>query len=281
MSFPEILSQIPASVYNQGLKILLILVTTFILSKVSSKLIEQAVCRLIRSGPNLSHEAEKKREDTLIQTFKGTIKSLLWVFAILISLSEAGVDIGPLIAGAGIVGIAVGFGGQYLIRDWISGLFIIMENQYRVGDIVEIAGKIGLVEEISLRMTRMRDLDGIVYHVPHGEVTTVSNYSKGLSKVNMNIGVAYRSNLDQVIEVVNAVGLAVAADPKFSPLIIEAPAFMRVDKLGDSSIEVKIVGTTYPGKQWDVAGELRKRLKEAFDEHGIEIPFPQMVVHKG
>ena len=167
-----------------------------------------------------------------------------------------------------------------ILIDLISGLFIILENQYRVGDVAEIGGKIGLVEDISLRVTILRDLDGIVYHVPHGEITTVSNYSKGISKVNLNVGISYSADIDKVEEIINIVGEDLSQDEKFSSMIIESPKFLRVDKLGDSSVEVKIVGVTKPAKQWEVMGELRRRIKKAFDENGIEIPFPQIVIHK-
>lgn len=195
-------------------------------------------------------------------------------------LQEAGIAIGPLLAAAGIAGLAFGFGGQYLIRDLISGLFIIMENQYRIGDVVCFDGTCGLVEDISMRMTTLRDLDGVVHHVPHGEVKKVSNLSKKFSRVNLNIGISYNSSLEKVITVVNKVGRELADDPKWKEHILKAPQFLRVDDFGDSAIIIKILGETKPIKQWEVAGEFRKRLKLAFDREGIEIPFPQRVVHQ-
>jgi len=224
-------------------------------------------------------EAEKKREDTFIAVFDGTANVLIWVTVGLMLLSEIGVEIGPLLAAAGIAGVAIGFGGQYLIRDIISGLFILMENQYRVGDVVCFDSTCGLVENISLRMTTLRDLDGTVHHVPHGEVKKVSNLSKGFSRVNLNIGVSYSANLSQVRDVINQVGEELAKDPDWSAHITKAPAFLRVDEFADSAIVVKVLGDTVPLKQWDVAGELRLRLKIAFDQEGIEIPFPQRVIH--
>jgi moderate conductance mechanosensitive channel len=195
-------------------------------------------------------------------------------------LQEFGMMIGPLLAGAGIVGLAFGFGGQYLIRDIIAGLFIIIENQYRIGDVVNFGAVGGLVENISLRMTTLRDLDGTVHHVPHGEIKTVSNLSKTFARVNLDVGVGYASDLDHVISVVNHVGQSLAEDPNWKDLIIKAPQFLRVDNLADSSIVIKILGDTLPLKQWEVSGELRKRLKIAFDKEGIEIPFPQRVLHQ-
>ena len=195
-------------------------------------------------------------------------------------LSELGVAIGPLLAAAGVAGIAIGFGGQYLIRDLFSGFFILIENQYRIGDVVCFDQTCGTVEEISLRMTRLRDLDGVVHHIPHGEVKTVSNLSKQFSRVNLNIGVAYDANLEKVIEVVNTVGKELSEEGAWKQDIIQPPAFLRVDEFTDSSVVIKIVGDTQPGKQWGVAGELRKRLKIAFDKAKIEIPFPQRVIYQ-
>jgi small conductance mechanosensitive channel len=190
-----------------------------------------------------------------------------------------GVAIGPLLAAAGIAGVAVGFGGQYLIRDLISGIFIIIENQYRTGDVVCFDSTCGLVESITLRMTTLRDLDGTVHHVPHGEIKTVSNLSKHFARVNLNVGVSYFSNLEHVIEVVNRVGKEMTNDPKWKDVILKAPQFLRVDDFADSAIVIKILGDTQPLKQWEVTGELRKRLKIAFDKEGIEIPFPQRTIH--
>jgi small conductance mechanosensitive channel len=195
-------------------------------------------------------------------------------------LSEVGVAVGPLLAAAGIAGIAVGFGGQYLIRDLITGMFIIVENQYRVGDVVCFDNTCGLVERITLRMSTLRDLDGTVHHVPHGEVKKVSNLSKYFSRVNLNIGVAYSSDLEKVIQVINSVGEEMAEDLNWKDMIIKPPQFLRVDDFADSAIIMKIVGDTKPLKQWDVTGELRKRLKVAFDKEGISIPFPQRVIHQ-
>lgn len=195
-------------------------------------------------------------------------------------LQEIGVPIGPILAGAGIVGLAVGFGGQYLIRDIISGFFIILENQYRVGDVVSFDGTRGLVEDISLRMTTLRDMDGTVHHVPHGEIKKVANLSKDFARVNLNIGVSYNSKLDHVIQVVNDVGYELSQDAQWKEFIIKPPLFLRVEDFADSSIIIKIVGETQPLKQSEITGELRKRIKIAFDNAGIEIPFPQRVVHQ-
>lgn len=265
--------------FDGGLKILGIVVAAYIIHLIAKPFIERMIRRAVVSDRFLSKEAEVKREDTLIKIVHGTFHVLLVIVVAMMILSNLGMDIGPLIAAAGIAGLAFGFGGQYLIKDIISGLFIILENQYRVNDVVCFNGTCGLVEDITLRMTTLRDLDGTVHHVPHGEITTVSNLSKYYARVNLDIGVSYNSNLEHVIGVVNKVGQELAEDPEWKELIIKPPQFLRVDDFADSAVVIKILGETKPIKQWDVTGELRKRLKIAFDKEGIEIPFPQRVVH--
>lgn len=157
---------------------------------------------------------------------------------------------------------------------------MILENQYRIGDIVNIDGTSGVVQDITLRKTTLRDLDGTVHHINHGSIVLVSNLSKDFARVNIQIGIAYDTDLDHLIKVIDRTGTELAEDPVFKEFIISPPKFLRVEEFADSAIVVKILGDTKPLKQWEVAGELRKRLKIAFDREGIEIPFPQTVIHK-
>ena len=265
---------------THGIKILIIITGAIILNYIGKKIIERAVRIAVVADNYSSRESELKREETLIFIFRISLRIVIMVLAALMILQEAGLQIGPILAAAGIIGIAFGFGGQYLIRDLISGLFIILENQYRIGDVVNLDGTGGLVEKISLRMTTLRDLDGTVHHIPNGEIKKVSNLAKDFSRVNMNIGVSYRSNLDQVIEVINRTGKALAEDPAFKDAIIKPIQFLRVDEFGDSAIIMKMVGDVQPLKQWEVAGAFRQRIKLAFEKEGIEIPFPQRVTHQ-
>ena len=265
--------------FDHGIKIVAIVIVAYLIRKFVGIFIEKIIRKIIISDHFLTKEAGRKRVDTLIRIFTVSLGILVWLLALLMMLKEVGIAIGPLRAAAGIAGLAFGFGGQYLIRDLISGLFIIMENQYRIGDVVCFDGTCGLVEDISMRMTTLRDLDGIVHHVPHGEIKKVSNLSKQFARVNLNIGISYNSNLEQVIAVVNEVGKELAEDSTWKEYILKPPQFLRIDDFGDSAIIIKILGDTKPLKQWDVTGELRKRLKIAFDREGIEIPFPQRVVH--
>ena len=265
---------------TSGIKIIFIIAIAFFLNKVLRRFIEKAVRIAVRPDKYSSKEAEEKRENTLIQIFTTTSKICILCIACLIVLEEFGFEIGPILAAAGIVGLAFGFGGQYLIRDIISGLFIILENQYRVGDVVDLDLASGKVEQISLRKTTLRDIDGTVHHIPHGEIKRVSNLSNEFSRININIGVGYSSDIERVITIINQIGNDLAADSQWKDYIIQAPQFLRIDEFADSSIVLKILGESLPDKKWDITGELRKRIKITFDKEGIEIPFPQLVIHK-
>jgi small-conductance mechanosensitive channel len=265
---------------SHGSKILVIIACAYFLNKIIYKFIERIVKTTVIPDDLSSKDSEKKREYTLIRIFSAAMKISIITMAGLMILQEMGIMIGPILAGAGIVGLALGFGGQYLIRDIISGLFIILENQYRIGDVVCFDNTCGLVEDISLRATVLRDLNGTVHHVPHGEIKKVANHSKTFARVNLNIGVAYDSKLEDVIEVINQTGKELASDSQWKEFIIQPPQFLRVEDFSDSAIILKILGETIPLKQWDITGELRKRIKIAFDKRGIEIPFPQRVIHQ-
>lgn len=228
-----------------------------------------------------SKEGVKKRTDTLVSVLRGAGRILIGVFLVFTLLSEIGIAIGPILAGFGIAGIAVGFGAQYLVKDLIAGIFVLMENQYRVGDVAKVADVVGIVEEVNLRKTVLRDLDGIVHHIPNGSITVASNYTRHFSRINLDIPVAYGTDLDHAINVLNRVCLELAADEKWGQMIITAPSVLRVNNLGDSGIDIKITGDVKPMQQWAVMGELRLRVKKAFDTEGIEIPWPHTKVYFG
>jgi small conductance mechanosensitive channel len=223
-------------------------------------------------------EEIEQRAETLTHVFTRTGATLLIVLGFFTVLPELGVNIGPLLAGVGIAGIAVGFGAQSLVKDVISGMFILIDNQYGKGDVVEIADKTGVVQDIGLRRTVLRDLDGIVHYVPNGEIVVSSNMTQEYSRVNLNVSVSYAEDLDYVMQVINEVGEELAADEDWKSVIISPPRSLRVDSLGESGIDIKILGDVQPIRQWEVMGELRRRLKRRFDEEGIEIPFPHRVM---
>lgn len=263
-----------------GVAILVILVLVMFVRIFGDTILARSIRRIIPASNFHSAQAEKQREDTLIRIASGTLHVLVWIVAGLMVLSEAGIDIGPLLAAAGVAGIAIGFGGQYLIRDIVAGLFIVLENQYRVGDVVCLDDTCGLVEDISIRMATLRDLDGTVHTVSHGVVTKVSNLSNEFARVNLNIGVSYTADMEAVIRAINETGTILAEDPQWKDDILKPIQFERVDDFADSSIIVKMLGDTKPLRQWAVAGEFRKRIKIAFDHASIEIPFPQRTIHQ-
>ncbi|MFC1870220.1 mechanosensitive ion channel domain-containing protein [Chloroflexota bacterium] len=264
-----------------------IIVFTIVVSYLVYQLLKLAVPEIVirsvrvRGKGRRAKEELAKRSETLSSILTGVGGILVATVAIAMTLAEIGINIAPLLAGAGVMGIAVGFGAQSLVKDMISGLFILMEDQYNKGDVVKIAGIAGLVEEVNLRRTVLRDLDGIVHSIPNGAVTTASNYTKDWSRVNLDVPVAYGEDLDHVIAVINKVGKELSEDEYFGPKIITAPKVLRVNNFGDSGIDIKTLGETKPLMQWEVTGELRKRIKKAFDDAGIEIPWPHVKLYYG
>lgn len=260
-------------------RIVLILVLALVAQRLLHRFVPHFIQVGLRRDPGEeSPEAVTKREQTLASVMLGASDMLLFAILGLTLLAELDVDIGPALASLGVLGIAVGFGAQNLVRDVFSGLFILLENQYRIGDVVRIAGIGGLVEDINLRRTVLRDLDGVVHSIPNGEVHISSNFTKHFSRVNLDISVAYSTDVEVARDVINRVGQEMAADPEFGPLITEAPHFLRLDAFEDSGITLKVLGVTQPIRQWEVAGEFRRRILKAFAQEGIEIPFPHQVV---
>lgn len=264
-----------------GWRIILIVLLSMVAILAMGGIIPKIVVATVARRPEEAEEEVKKRTDTLTRVLVNAAQVVIIVSAAFTVISELDIPIAPVLTGVGVAGIAIGFGAQSLVKDLVAGLFIILESQYRVGDVVRIADISGLVEDINMRRTVLRDLDGIVHIVPNGEIRVASNFTKEWSRVNLNISVAYGEDLDRVISVINRVGKELAEDPVWSPLILKAPQVLRVDNLGESGIDIKILGDTKPIRQWDVMGELRKRLKKAFDEEGIEIPWPHTKVYFG
>jgi len=268
-------------IFEHGWRIALIIILSLIVIVVVGETVPPVVVSTLTRRTGETDAEIRKRGATLSRVLVGTGQVAVLLITVFMLLSELKINIAPILAGVGVAGIAIGFGAQSLVKDIVAGLFIILENQYRVGDVVRIADVAGLVEDINLRRTVLRDLDGIVHVVPNGEIRVASNFTKEWSRVNLNISVAYGEDLDRVISVINRVGTELAEDPQWAPDILKPPQALRVDNLGDSGIEVKILGDTKPIRQWDVMGELRRRLKKAFDEEGIEIPWPHTKVYFG
>ena len=257
---------------THGLRIVVIVAVVAVVFLVFRAVVPHLVEATVRRQmAGRSAEETTKRAKTLVDAVLRTAEVVLAIIALLMVLPELSVNIGALLAGVGIAGIAIGFGAQTLVRDTLNGLFILIENQYGIGDVVTVAGVTGRVEEVNLRRTVLRDLDGVVHSVPNSEIRVASNYTRDWSGVNMNVTVPYDADLDRVTEVIDAVGKELAADKAYKSLIKEAPHVERVDAFKDSGVSLKVLGVTKPMRQWEVMGELRRRLKKAFDSEHIEM----------
>lgn len=263
---------------TSGVHIIFVLVISwvaFMLAKVvSNRLVQFA----IRQNDDIEFQ---KRTNTLGAIVRYVATFAIIAITVIMILKEFGIEIGPILAAAGIVGLAVGFGAQSLVKDVISGFFILLEDQIRVGDVVNIAGKGGTVEKVNLRTTILRDLSGNVHYVPNGHIDVVTNMTKEYSRYVFDIGIAYRENVDEVIEIIKSIDEEMRNDPEFKEDIIEPVEILGLDQFADSSIIVKARTTTLPVKQWRVGREFNKRLKKKFDELGIEIPFPHVTIYMG
>ena len=230
------------------------------------------------TAQELSAVELKKRMDTLDALGGRTLQAFIVMIAGLMVLGRIGLDIGPAVAGLGVVGIAVGFGAQSLVKDYLNGALILIENQFGKGDVVRVAGVDGSVEDFTLRRTTLRDLDGVVHTIPNGEIRVASNLTRVWARINQDVVVAYGTDIDKAIDVVDKVGVAMAGDPTWKRRVLEAPRVERIEALGEYGITLKILGTVRAADQWAAGGDFRKRLLAAFKANGIEIPRPQRVV---
>lgn len=266
---------------EHGGRFALIIIMAIVVIFAMDQAVPKIIARSLSKGAGELEEEAQKRAETLGRVLITAGQAFVLFVAVFMLLSELNLDIAPVLAGVGVLGIAIGFGAQNVVRDVLAGLFVILENQYRVGDWVKVADISGLVEDINLRRTVLRDLDGTVHYVPNGEIKVASNYTKGISRVNLDVTVGYGEDLDKVIASLNRIGRELAAEPAWAPLIIKPPQVLRVEKLGDSGIDIKVSGDTRPTKHWDVMSELRQRIKKAFDADGIEMPWPHTKVYFG
>jgi small conductance mechanosensitive channel len=262
-----------------GPSILLILVITLIALKIVS-ILSMRLVRLMQKSPKADAEFQK-RTDTLGTVIRHLFTVVVLGTAFIMLLGELDIEIGPILAAAGVVGLAVGFGAQNLVRDVINGFFILFEDQIRVGDVVLIAGKAGLVERVNLKMTILRDLEGKVHFVPNGQIDTVTNFTKGFSRHVFEIGIAYKEDVDQVIGLIQEVLDDLKGDEDFGTDIVQPGEIFGLDKFGDSALVIKGMIATKPIKQWRIGREFNRRIKIKFDEHNIEIPFPHRTIYMG
>jgi small conductance mechanosensitive channel len=264
---------------SSGIRIAVIVIGAFVVLRIFRFLIRKSRDKF--AGAEKLDIEGRKRAETLSKILENTLRIVVLIAALLMVLKEVGIDIGPLLAGAGIVGLAVGFGAQTLVKDVISGFFILLENNMNVGDVVSIGGVSGLVESIKLRVTVLRDLEGNFHVVPNGQIAVLTNMTKEWSRAVLDIGVAYKEDIDAVIEVLKEIGEGMRADAAFGPMILGPFEVLGLDSFGDSSVNIKVMLKTVPIQQWAVAREFRRRVKKVFDERGIEIPFPHRTIYIG
>ncbi len=263
---------------NTGVRIAALLALAFAVVRMISGLIVRAE-RELAVGTGLDALERRKRAQTLASVVRRALAVLIWTTAILMVLRELDVDITPVLTGAGIVGLAIGFGAQTLVRDVISGFFIIIEDQVRVGDVAVVNDAGGLVEQINLRTIVLRDVEGAVHVIPNGEIKTLSNRTKDYSYYVIELGVEYDEDTDRVVAAVQRAAGELTRDPVHGPNILAPVEILGVDDFKDSAVTMKFRIKTVPLKQWEVGRELRRRIKRAFDADGIRIPFPQLEIH--
>ena len=279
---------------DRPIRIVFILVVGWVVTRIAKRAIVRFTKRIASAPSNsrlqklrekgpgraLMDEAEQSRAEaraeTLGHVLRSVVVALVWTFVALVILGEIGVNLGPLIAGAGIGGVALGFGAQSIVKDFLSGLFMLIEDHYGVGDFVDLGSASGTVEEVSLRSTTIRDIRGTVWHVPNGEIARVGNYSQLWSKAVVDIEVAYGTDARVAMGVMQQVADGLWNDPEWGgDELSEAPTVFGIQSLGASGVGLRVAVKTEPSMQWAVEREIRLRLKEAFDAAGIEIPFPQ------
>ncbi len=274
--------QLPTSIFNwfmaKGLVILAILVGMYVGFLILQRLIKRLQSYIEGNFPD---QARIQRVQTLTNVFGDCVWVLIAGIGIMTILSQLGINLAPFLVAAGVGGIAIGFGAQSLVKDVISGFFILLEDQIRVGDVVTIAEVSGLVEDVGLRTMMLRDGSGNVHIVPNGTITTVTNMTKDFSRYVFHIGVGYREDVDHVMQVLKDIASALQQDPQFAADIVEPLEMLGVDEFAESAVVIKCYITTKPRRQWGIGREMNRRIKKTFDAHGIEMPFPHRTLYWG
>jgi small conductance mechanosensitive channel len=261
-----------------AVRIVIIVIVALVLMRVMDRLIRLFRERITRGMDDLE---QVKRAQTLGRVFRYLAAVVITVIAGAEILHELGVSLAPILGAAGVAGLAVGFGAQSLVKDYFTGFFILLENQLRQGDVAEVAGKTGLVEEVTLRYVRLRDYDGHVHFVPNNLITTVTNMGKEHARSVVDVGVAYREDVDQTLTIMRDVAEQMRQDPVFGPKIMDEPEIVGVERWGDSAVILRLRFMVRPLEQWSVRRECLRRLKNRFDAEGIEIPFPHLTIYAG
>ena len=285
------LSDLAEWLVDRPLRILLILIGAWILTRVARRLIRRSARRNVDStrsgrlgrvsntavvGAAIPDPARAHARAEAVQSVLGSVVStIIWAVAVLVALGELDIEIGPLIAGAGVAGVALGFGAQTLVRDFLAGLFIVIEDQFGVGDTVDLQDVSGTVEEVSLRSSKIRDVSGVLWTVSNGEIVKAGNATKGWSRSKIDVAVAYDSDIREAMAIALRIAEELRSDEKWGLDILEPPEMWGVEQLAVDGVTIRLVVKTRPGRQYEVTRELQLRIKEAFEAAGIEIPFPQ------
>lgn len=278
MNFTDLLATLKNWTLTTGIKIIFVAVFTLILIKVI-KVTSNRLSSVL--SKKTADEESEKRAKTLTSVIQNFLIVLVLIVSAITVIGQLGIEIAPLLATAGIAGIAIGFAGQSLFKDIINGFFLLLWDQVRVDDYVQISDKKGLVEMINLKMTVLRDFNGNVHYIPNGTIDIVTNMTKDYSRYLFEIGVAYREDVDEVIEVIKEIDSGLREDPDFKEDILEPIEIFGLDKFADSALIIKARTTTKPLKQWRIGREFNRRLKKKFDEKDIEIPFPHLTLYIG
>ena len=261
-----------------AVRVALIAVAAWIAAAILHRMIRLLRIRISRQ---FVEREQVKRAETIGRVLRYTASVVLSLIAVVLILSELGIAIAPILGAAGVVGLAIGFGAQSLVKDFFTGLFLLLENQVATGDVVEVGGKSGLVEDITLRYVRLRDYGGNVHYVPNGQITIVTNMSRGFAQAVVDVGIAYREDVDEAFDVMRAVGKELRVDPAFAQKILDDLEIAGVERWGESSVDLRCRFRVAPLEQWGVRREFLRRLKRAFDARGIEIPYPHLTVYAG
>lgn len=264
--------------------VVLLIIGIFFALMVFVHLIGRAIEHYLESQARLNDSRDEiiKRATTLTRVIRNFTIALFFLIGVIWILTEVGVDLGSIAVGAGALGVVIGIGAQKVINDFFNGFFILIENQFRVGDVIRFSPEIsGLVEKVGFRTTVVRDFNGNVHTIPNGEITTVSNLTKGFSRYSIDVGVAYKENVDRVMEILREVGEELATGEPYGSEILEPVEVLGVQDLADSAVLIRVRFTSKPSRQWDISRELRRLIKNRFDAEGIEIPFPHRTIYYG
>ena len=268
-----------AAVAGKLVVVAFIVLGAWILIRLTRALADRIVRLVEVDDPDTVNEREK-RARTLAGIFKGVSRIIILIIAALTVMQELGIPIGPLIAGVSVAGLAISFGAQNLVRDLISGFFILLEDQYKIGDVVRAAGVSGVVEDMNLRVTVLRDTDGAAHFIPNGEIKVVSNLAKEWGRAVVNIGVAYQEDINRILAILKITGEEFQKDSRYSGLLLEPPQVLGIENFDPMQISIRVLIKTRPLKQWEVGREYRRRVKEAFDQNGVQVVNPQAILYQ-